>query len=1253
MSTWIQDIVDPAKRGWEEFYRNRWQYDKTVRSTHGNNCTGGCSWMVYVKDGVITWELQAVDYPKLEEGLPPYEPRGCQRGISASWYVYSPVRIKYPYIRGILLDAWKQARAKHSDPVDAWKSIVDNTELHKKIKWSRGKGGYRRGDWDTATEILVAAQIHTIKKYGPDRNISFSVIPAMSQISYAAGARYHQLIGGVSMSFYDYYTDLPPSSPEIWGEQTDVAESADWFNAGYMVILGATPNRTRTPDCHNVAESRYGGTKVVVMAPDYSEVAKYADLWIPVKTGSDGAFWMAVNHVICKEFFVDRQVPYFVEYNKEYTDMPHLIKFDKYKNGYETGRYLRASDLPEYKDTDNPDWKFAMWDPKADKARIVNGGMGYRYPEKKENHGKFNTLIRDGETNEDFDTTLTLIDNMDEAFECTFYELDTGDIYKRQVPVKYIESVEGRIPVTTCFDMQMAQFGVQRPGLKGDYPTSYDDDKGFSPAWQEKYTGIGRDTVIQVAREWANNAEVTNGRSMIIVGASINHWYHADLIYRAFTAALMLCGCIGRNGGGMNHYVGQEKLAAFDSWGAVALALDWTRPPRLINAPSYWYIHTQQFKYDGKIADYLVVPDPDRLDYEHTADFNVRAVRLGHLPWYPQFDKSPLALAEEAQKAGAKSDAEIVDYTVKQIKSGALNFAIDDPDAPENWPRVWTIWRANALGSSARGQEYFFKFLLGTHHNVGADEVAKPYLKELQYRDSPMGKIDLLIDINMRMNTTPTYTDMVLPAAHWYEKEDINTTDLHSYFHPMGAAVPPNWEAKSDWDAFRFIAKKFSELAEKHFPNPVKDVVSAPLAHDSPGEITQPALKGIEDWKKGDCEAIPGKTMPNISVVTRDFKNVFNRHQSFGPLNKKNYGFHGIIIDAAPLYKEYINKKHVRTQEIDGEKYISMETAKEACNVVMFFSGVTNGEVCYQQWKIEEHHTGLHGEPFDAAMKAVDKLYPDDPKRHEYRDSPEASDTWATKHHGLADAIGSGTRDARTTYDDIVAQPRRVLTNPLWTGDTRKGRAYSAYCLQIDYKLPWRTVNGRQCYYMDHPMFLDFGEGFVTHKYKLDPKKMNEIEKSDKSGALQLNYITPHGKWAIHSTHYDNLRMLTLSRGGNSMWLNDRDSESVGIRDNDWIEGYNDNGIFVCRAVVSARIPTGVAFAYHSQERTVNVPKAEQRNKIRGGFHNSLTRQRLKPTLMAGGYGQFSYGFNAWGPIPIIRDTTILCRKMKNQEVKW
>ncbi|OGP25228.1 MAG: nitrate reductase subunit alpha [Deltaproteobacteria bacterium GWB2_55_19] len=1239
MSNWIQDEINPGKRGWEEFYRNRWQYDKTVRSTHGNNCTGGCSWMVYVKDGIITWELQAVDYPKLDQSLPPYEPRGCQRGISASWYVYSPVRIKYPYVRGIVIDAWKEARSKHADPVDAWRSIVENAELSKKIKWSRGKGGFRRFDWDTAAEIIVSAQIYTIKKYGPDRNIAFSPIPAMSQISYTSGARYNQLIGGVHLSFYDYYTDLPNAEPEVWGEQTDSCESADWYNAGYVVMNGANPNMTRTADAHFVSELRMGGAKLVVCAPDYSQVTKYADLWVPLKTGSDTAFWLGVNHVILKEYFVDKKTPYFDVYCKNYTDLPNLVKLTKGKDGYELGRYLKACDLAAYAEEDNPEWKFCMWDEKTGKARVVNGGMGYRYPQKHESHGKWNTLLKDGKTGEDISPALTLLDIKDDAIEVVFHELDKPERYKRQVPVKYVETKEGRTPVTTVFDLYMAHCGVGRKGLSGDYCKNYDDDRGFSPAWQEKYTGIGRDTIIQVGREFASNAEVTKGRSMIICGASFNHWYHSDLMYRSGMNALMLCGCVGRNGGGLQHYVGQEKLAPFDSWGQIAHSLDWVRPPRLMSNPINWYLHTQQFKYDSAITDYHVVPDKSALEYQHTADYAVRSVRLGWMPGYPQFNKSSIALYDEAQRSGAKTDADVVDYVVKQLKSGTLDFAIADPDAPENWPRVWLIWRANALGSSARGQEYFFKFLLGTHNNLVTEEVAKPYLKELKYRESPLGKLDLLVDLNMRMNTTPTYCDIVLPAAHWYEKEDINTTELHSFIHPMGAAVQPNWESKSDYDAYRFLSEKFAEIAKKHFPRPVKEVMTAPLGHDTPGEIAQPALNGVQDWKKGQCEAIPGKTMPSISVVERDYANIDKQYISVGPLMKGKYGFHGIMLDGKDLYENYLKQEHIDSVDFNGQKFISIRTAKEACNFVMAFSGTTNGEVGYRQWVEEEHHTGLHAETYDAAKKAVREIYPE----VEFRAGA----------HGLAEEIAGPDRNFTVTYDDIVAQPRRWLTSALWTGDNRKGRAYGTWTIQTERRVPWRTLTGKQHFYLDHPIFLEYGEGLCAHKYKLNPARMNELQKSDKTDALMLNYITPHSKWAIHSTHYDNLRMLTLSRGGNSCWVNDKDAESVGIKDNDWVEAYNDNGIFVCRAVVSARIPTGTCFAYHSQERTINIPKAEQRNKIRGGFHNSLTRQRLKPTLMTGGYGQFSYAFNGWGPIPIIRDTTVLVRKMRNQEVKW
>ena len=111
----------------------------------------------------------------------------------------------------------------------------------------------------------------------------------MSMLSYAAGSRFLQLFGGVNLSFYDWYCDLPTAFPEIWGEQTDVCESADWYNAKMIADMGACLNMTRTPDCHFFAESRHNGTKAVVFSPDFSQVCKYADQWIPLHAGSDGA----------------------------------------------------------------------------------------------------------------------------------------------------------------------------------------------------------------------------------------------------------------------------------------------------------------------------------------------------------------------------------------------------------------------------------------------------------------------------------------------------------------------------------------------------------------------------------------------------------------------------------------------------------------------------------------------------------------------------------------------------------------------------------------------------------------------------------------------------------------------------------------------------------------------------------------------------------------------------------------------------
>ncbi|CAG0967506.1 MAG: nitrate reductase subunit alpha [Candidatus Methanoperedens sp.] len=1207
--SWIQDLINPKGRLWEEFYRNRWQYDNIVRSTHGVNCTGGCSWNVFVKDGIITWEMQATDYPLLEANLPPYEPRGCQRGISASWYVYSPLRVKYPYVRGALLDLWLEAKAKYDDPIEAWGSIVEDDQKRTSYQHARGKGGFRRATWDEMLELIAASCLYTAKKWGPDRIFGFSPIPAMSYFSYAGGSRFLQLLGGVNMSFYDWYADLPNAFPEVWGDQTDVCESADWFNAKYIVSMGSNLSMTRTPDVHFVSEARHEGAKFVVLSPDFSQVAKYADWWLPVRAGEDTALWMAVNHVILNEFYVKREVPYFIDYLKRYSDAPFLVQLGKDEKTYKPDQLLRAYMLSRYKNVENGNWKPLVYD---NQPRMPKGTVGFRWGQEK---GKWNLKMEDGLDNSPIDPVLTFLDEYDEVFQVSFEDFTHSSTMLRGVPVKYVETTKGRVPVTTVFDLMMAQFGIDR-GLAGDYPKSYDDDIPYTPAWQESHTGIGRETVIRLAREFAGNAEVTQGRSMIIIGAGVNHWYNNNLSYRAPITALLLCGCCGRNGGGMNHYVGQEKLAAIAPWTSIAFALDWIKPPRRQQTTIWHYVHSDQWRHDSSFTEYASVPPEARWAKGHAIDLVAKAVRMGWMPFFPQFDRNPIDLVRMAEEAGARTNDEIIHWVVEQVKASKLRFSIDDPDAQQNFPRIWFVWRANAILSSGKGHEYFLRHYLGTHDNAVAGENAKESVKSVIFREPvPRGKMDLVVDINFRLDTSALYSDIVLPTAMWYEKNDLNTTDLHSFIHNLGAAVPPVWESKTDWDIFKALAKKVSELSPSVFPEPFKDIVASPLMHDTPDELAQPEVR---DWTLGECNPIPGKTMPHLRILERDYVNLYNRFISFGPLvSQDGITGNGVNIPVAKFYDELLKNPtggtpdpwHRRCVSWNGQKYPSLEDALDAANLVLYLAPETNGEVSYAGFKHEEEKVGLP----------------------------------------LSD-LAENMRGMNMTFGDIIRQPRRILTSPCWTGIVNNGRAYAAWCMNVERLVPWRTLTGRQHFYMDHPYYLDFGEHLPAYKPKLDPEKMNEIEQSlqDEKG-IKLNFLTPHGKWHIHSTYSDNIHMRTLSRGIEPCWLNDKDAEKIGILDNDWVEVYNDNGVMVTRAAVSSRVQPGTCMIYHSPERT-SMPKSQLRGGRRGGGHNSLTRIRINPVELAGGYAQFTYGFNYWGPTGCNRDTYVLVRKITKLE---
>jgi len=535
-----------------------------------------------------------------------------------------------------------------------------------------------------------------------------------------------------------------------------------------------------------------------------------------------------------------------------------------------------------------------------------------------------------------------------------------------------------------------------------------------------------------------------------------------------------------------------------------------------------------------------------------------------------------------------------------------------DPDDPANWPRNMFIWRSNLLGSSGKGHEYFLKHLLGASHGVQGKDLGdtggqKP--TEVVWRDeAPEGKLDLLVTLDFRMSTTAVYSDIVLPTATWYEKNDLNTSDMHPFIHPLGAAVDPAWESKSDWEIFKAIAKAFSSVSPEVL-GVERDVVLTPIQHDSAAELAQPF--DVRDWSKGECEAIPGKTMPQITVVERDYPNTYKRFTALGPLLAKvGNGGKGL---SWKTDHEVDLLRALNGEVLDEGQTLGMpriDSDIDACETILMFAPETNGEVSVRAWEALEKQTG---------------------REHAHLARPK--------------------EDEKIRFRDLVAQPRKIISSPTWSGIESEHVCYTAGYTNVHELIPWRTLTGRQQLYQDHLWMRAFGEALCVYRPPIDLKTTHvKGLKSNGETEIVLNFITPHQKWGIHSTYSDNLMMLTLNRGGPVVWLSETDAAKAGIVDNDWIEVFNVNGALTARAVVSQRMREGTTFMYHAQEKIVNTPGSQITGR-RGGIHNSVTRAVLKPTHMIGGYAQLAYGFNYYGTVGSNRDEFVIVRKMT--KVDW
>ncbi|MFA9516167.1 molybdopterin-dependent oxidoreductase [Halopenitus sp. H-Gu1] len=631
----LQVVDDPIGsypyRDWEDLYREEWDWDDKARSTHSVNCTGSCSWQVYTRNGQVWREEQAGDYPRFDESLPDPNPRGCQKGACFTDYVNADQRVTHPL-----------------------RSVGE-----------RGNGKWKRISWDEALTEIAEEVLDTVQDEEYDAISGFTPIPAMSPVSFAAGSRLVNLLGGVSHSFYDWYSDLPPGQPITWGTQTDNAESADWYNADYLIAWGSNINVTRIPDAKYFLEAGYNGTKRVGIFTDYSQTAIHCDEWIGPEPGTDTALALGMARTIVDEGRYDEA------HLKEQTDMPLLVRED-------TGKFLRASEVPRLDvDADRPEKVFVMQDADGD-LRTAPGSLGER--DGQHDHSVSIELDFDPQLDADPDVTTT----------------------------------EGGVDTRTV------------------WLNLRDELSQYTPEHVNEVTGVGRQTHQEIAREFA---EVD--RAKIIHGKGVNDWYHNDLGNRAIQLLVTLTGNLGRQGTGVDHYVGQEKIWTFNGWKSLSFP---TGSVRGVPTTLWTYYH----------AGIMENTDPD------TAAKIQESIDKGWMPLYPS--------------------------------------ERDDGNRPD--PRLMFIWRGNYF-NQAKG-------------NLALEEVLWP-------------KLDLVVDINFRMDSTALNSDIVLPAASHYEKHDLSVTDMHTYVHPFTPAVEPLGESKTDWQIFREIAAKIQELARERGIEAIED----------------------------------------------------------------------------------------------------------------------------------------------------------------------------------------------------------------------------------------------------------------------------------------------------------------------------------------------------------------------------------------------------------------------------------------------
>ncbi len=223
-------------------------------------CHQNCGVLVYVKDGKIIHFEGDPDHPTNTGGL-------CCRGNVNLIHLDHPARVNYPLKR----------------------------------KGERGAGEWERISWDQALDEIAAKLAAIRDQFGSE---AVATAGGTQRTDDWARRRFMNLFGSPNGFHNSHLCWIPTFMVEtaIYGW---CPFEIDLGLSRCIVLWGQNPGASTMPEMSAISLLKSQGLKVIVIDPRYTETAAKADLWLPLRPGSDLALALAWLHVIIYEGLCD------------------------------------------------------------------------------------------------------------------------------------------------------------------------------------------------------------------------------------------------------------------------------------------------------------------------------------------------------------------------------------------------------------------------------------------------------------------------------------------------------------------------------------------------------------------------------------------------------------------------------------------------------------------------------------------------------------------------------------------------------------------------------------------------------------------------------------------------------------------------------------------------------------------------------------------------------------------------------------